>query len=1025
MINIIQAFLDLKQQITQRQALIQKRDLLEVEVRQQKINVEKQKTYLSLESEKSENQLKINHKNTVKWLSSRISRLHNQIRLRTYQVANYYPNSLITQAWNDIVWSLSESDENSYKPRMSGGILGILRIGEIQTIEDEYISETNPVIPALVPIRNLSNNAPGHIVIFSNSAESRQLAVASLQSIALRIISTFPIRKMKGVFIDPVGMGNNFPFNKLPDFISGLKIHTRNDDIREQLRSLTVHVEQVIQNYLGVNYKSIEDYNTAKSSVSEPYRYLFAADFPNNFDKTSWEDLKSLLINGSRAGVYVVLHIDENAERISREIDYNLLESYCTVLRPSENSSLFKMKFPNGLSSQILFDRPPPNEQFTQLIEIITKTFKEVKTETVSFSDFYPKKTDPDKLEWSEAYDSRREIRAPIGLMGAMENLEFWMGSNEDGLVASQALLAGKPGAGKSYTLHAIIISLAMRYSPEELEMYLLDFKEGVEFQIYVDPERSETLNLTEDLNEEKALPHAKVVSNQSDREFGLSVLKSVQEEIEKRGSKFKSVGVSNLIDYRHKCPQEKMPRILVVIDEFQYMFQERDSITAELNLIFEDITRRGRAFGVHLLIASQSPNVPNMSRGIYSFIELRMAQQMDKSTAASVLAEGNVDAVDLLEKPGKVIYNKDFGRKGHNDIGQVADVSLVERINALLHIQSIATERSYQRSEPLILFNGSRPTKLSHNRQLAQLSHMNQWLSSRDLNKQVIKEPDWLTEETPKVAWLGEAMRIGDHTKGIFRRRSRSNLLVIGSSEEIAFGILGGILLSLVHTCQPQTAAFQILDLSQDSEDNHWAQMTLTFRRFFTQYFPITIGKRFPDQGQKIVRAEKVLQNAYEELERRKQKRSEDPDDLDFARSLFFICAIGGLSRAQNLRPVEGRRGEDASEDAQKLLALASQGSELGIHTVLWLDNMKTWSQLTADNRSVLTHFDLRVGMNMPAEDSRTLLGEHYAQNLPRVIAYFCDKAVGSNLEKFKPYAIPSVQEMAEYSKRLQQRSF
>lgn len=68
------------------------------------------------------------------------------------------------------------------------------------------------------------------------------------------------------------------------------------------------------------------------------------------------------------------------------------------------------------------------------------------------------------------------------------------------------------------------------------------------------------------------------------------------------------------------------------------------------------------------------------------------------------------------------------------------------------------------KRSQPLILFNGTRPTKLNHNRQLMQLSQMSGWLSLAELNKQVIKEPDWLVEETPRVACLGEAMRIGNH---------------------------------------------------------------------------------------------------------------------------------------------------------------------------------------------------------------------------------------------------------------------
>ena len=526
-------------------------------------------------------------------------------------------------------------------------------------------------------------------------------------------------------------------------------------------------------------------------------------------------------------------------------------------------------------------------------------------------------------------------------------------------------------------------------------------------------------------MNEEKALPHAKIVSIESDREFGLSVLEYINKQIEERSVKFKSAGnLNKLQDYRDKTG-EKMPRILVVIDEFQYMFQENDNITRSLNQFMDNITRQGRAFGIHLLIASQSPNVPNMSRGIYSQIDLRMAQQMDKSTASSVLAEGNTDAVDLLDKPGKVIYNKDYGKKNQNEIGQVADISAKERYNALVNIQTIANQNNYQRSEPLILFNGSRPTQLSHNRQLVQLSDMNQWLSLKQLNKQIIKEPDWIVQETPGVAWLGEPMRIGNHTQVIFRRRPRSNMMIVGASEEIVFGIIGGILISLIHCFEPQKARFMIADLSIPDEDNDWTEMTLNFRNAFDSYFPTQIAKRFADPDFQVIKAETLLTQIYEEFERRLKQREENPDQNpdDLGESLFFVYAVGGLSRAQNLRPVMGRRSEEPSEDAEKLLKLISQGSELGIHTILWLEDMKTFLKLTGDNRSWLTHFDLRVGLTMPGDDSRLLLGEVYAQNLPRLRAYFRDDSATAGLEKFKPYAVPTKEEIGEYSRQFEKR--
>jgi S-DNA-T family DNA segregation ATPase FtsK/SpoIIIE len=862
----------------------------------------------------------------------------------------------------------------------------------------------------------------GHIALFSANEQTRQRVLGALQSIAVRAAATFPMRKFRGVFIDPVGMGNNFPFKNFPEFMTGPKTYTRSDEIREQLRALTVHVEQVIQKYLSADFETIEDFNQAKSFVKEPYRYLFVADFPVGFDNSSLEDLKSLLTNGARAGVYVIVHIDRTLG-VPRVFDYGLFDSYCSCVLPVLNDESFGLQDFYYLTKsksripRVILDGPPSLEQLNRLAEEISLAFKMVQVETVPFTELRPHSDD----EWS--FTSEREIRAPFGVSGALDHIEFWMGYNEDGKVISNGLLAGKPGAGKSYALHAIIANLAMRYSPDELELYLLDFKEGVEFQIYVDPLRSENTNPYEELDESRALPHAKVVSIDSDREFGLSVMKRVQEELEKRGEQFRAAGVEKLTDFRKKLPTERMPRVLIVIDEFQYMFLKTDDVTRELNVIFEDIMRRGRAFGIHLLLSTQSPHVPNMSRGIYAFIDLRMAMQMDKSTASSVLADDNVDSVDLIERPGEIIYNDNSGKREYNNFGQVVDISLQVRKQALLDVQEIARKRNYQRPEPLVLFNGLQATKLSRNPQLDRLTRMTNWLSSRDLNKQIINDEDWAPEEFPGVAWLGESMRIGNHTHAILRRRSRSNMLLIGASEEIIFGILGGILISLVHCYQPQKAQFEIIDLSQPDEDRPWSSMTQTFRDAFTTIFPTSIGKRAPDAENNIVRYQAILKSLSQEFDRRRALRDENPDVLDLGPSIFFIGAIGGLNRAQSLRPIMGTRSEQPSEDGQLVMKLAAQGPELGIHSILWFDNMKSFTKLSGEDRAWLTHFDLRVGLTMTAEDSRLLLRELDAQELPRMRALFNDEAKATRMEKFKPYAVLTPNEIHDYSERLLRR--
>src|SRR5205085_5867050 len=124
---------------------------------------------------------------------------------------------------------------------------------------------------------------------------------------------------------------------------------------------------------------------------------------------------------------------------------------------------------------------------------------------------------------------------------------------------AQHVLIAGKTGSGKSTLLHALITNLALRYGPEEVELYLVDFKKGVEFKTYAEGE----------------LPHARVVAIESEREFGLSVLQRLDAELKARGDRFRQAGVTDVNAFRTENPGQAMPRILLIVDEFQEFFTE------------------------------------------------------------------------------------------------------------------------------------------------------------------------------------------------------------------------------------------------------------------------------------------------------------------------------------------------------------------------------------------------------------------------------------------------------------------
>jgi len=157
-------------------------------------------------------------------------------------------------------------------------------------------------------------------------------------------------------------------------------------------------------------------------------------------------------------------------------------------------------------------------------------------------------------------------------------------------------LLAGRSGAGKTNVLLVLLYALASHYSPDELGLYLLDFKEGVSF-----------VEFTPTFNDPSWVPHAQTVGIESDREYGLAVLRTLSREMSRRAAALKAAGVTKLADLRQGRPDVAMPRLVVVIDEFQVLFAGNDTLARDAVATLEDLARKGRSYGIHLILASQT----------------------------------------------------------------------------------------------------------------------------------------------------------------------------------------------------------------------------------------------------------------------------------------------------------------------------------------------------------------------------------------------------------------------------------
>ena len=114
------------------------------------------------------------------------------------------------------------------------------------------------------------------------------------------------------------------------------------------------------------------------------------------------------------------------------------------------------------------------------------------------------------------------------------------------------------------------------------------------------------------------------------------------------------------------------MPRVLLIVDEFQEFFVEDDKIAQEVTLLLDRLVRQGRAFGMHVILGSQTLGGQySLPKATLGQMAVRIALQCSEADAHLILSEDNT-AARLLTRPGEAIYNDANGMMEGNNLFQV-----------------------------------------------------------------------------------------------------------------------------------------------------------------------------------------------------------------------------------------------------------------------------------------------------------------------------------------------------------------
>ena len=200
-------------------------------------------------------------------------------------------------------------------------------------------------------------------------------------------------------------------------------------------------------------------------------------------------------------------------------------------------------------------------------------------------------------------------------------------------------LVAGATGSGKSVCLHVMILSLLMRYSPEELKVVLVDPK-SVEFRKY------------------EHIPHLLVDEIITEPKRVLALLKWAYEETNRRNDMFTAAGgeISNIDDYNKYIASDtipKLPRIVFFIDELADLME---ACKKDLEQRIRMIAAKSRSAGIHLVLATQRPSVDVITGTIKANLPSRIALKvMNYADSSTILGEGGAEKLlgngDMLFK--------------------------------------------------------------------------------------------------------------------------------------------------------------------------------------------------------------------------------------------------------------------------------------------------------------------------------------------------------------------------------------
>jgi len=437
------------------------------------------------------------------------------------------------------------------------------------------------------------------LITYDDKADER--AKVMVNSIGMRLLRSVPACQMRFQLFDANGIGafgrlmsldpaigNNPSEPTVKSFAIGDsgQVHSGSADISKQIAETKITMDDLSRQL--ISYGSIREFNAKNPLSKQIYRPILMMNFPLGLGVGELRTLNSMTADCSKWGFSMVLaQPDRAVKSIKPDIQEALgeLSKKLLCIRMTGNSKTLKAVNTESFSEKkaSIGIYPIPNGT------VMGNIAKEIRTQSVEASRVLIRFTDargicPERKDWFKQ-KADNGIVVPIGYLdgGQPFKLQF-----DDKHV--HALVMGNTGSGKTNLLHVLMTNLMLRYSPEEVMIYLIDFKYGLDFRVYT----------------QYNLPNFTTISINNDPEFVLGMLQNLEKEQEYRSSVMGS-RYQKISDYNAANPNNRINRIILIIDElYELVKQATDEVQKSILKKIDSFAHQTRAFGIHMVVCGQ-----------------------------------------------------------------------------------------------------------------------------------------------------------------------------------------------------------------------------------------------------------------------------------------------------------------------------------------------------------------------------------------------------------------------------------